>query len=435
MYANVMSGPKVPVILIPGISGTQLVYEEEEDIIDMTYNAWFPSYSYDKIPPTLPNAHFEQLYGRFDPVDKTVKRIADEKFLRWRQVDTLIDGGLESIEDLSFSEVLPLIKNEIQQYSALVAALVDKGYERNKTIFGFGYDWRQSNYNHTSDLQQRILDAMAISGCNKVDIICHSMGGIVTKTFLAREPDFFGAYVRKWIACGTPFLGSPALTAESLLVGVELAESVVQSLFVPDAEHVLNAMVRYPSVIELTPKPNYKWRFGNPNAYVWVKEDDGRVVKRIFPVVDLQDMQTKVLKGHTFIHMTEPLPPKKYPLPQVYLWESDPNVWTRGRQIQYFCHTAKLPSTVQFYCIYGTSNLTPFGVEFGSMEKPASSDLTNLSALPRKNSFVDGDQTVPKESALGHGFKAVHTRVVKSTHTKMLLDPELIGHVMSFLNV
>jgi hypothetical protein len=284
-------------------------------------------------------------------------------------------------------------------------------------------------------MRQRILDAMEASGSNKVDIICHSMGGIVTRTFMAKEPDFFKAFVRKWIACGTPFLGSPALTVESLLIGVELAEGVAEKLFVPDAEHVLNAMVRYPSVIELTPKPNYKWRFGDPNAYIWVRDDDGKVVKRIFLPSDLQELQEKVLKGHTFIHLTEVDPIKEIPLPQVYLWESDPNVWARGRQIQYFCHSAKLPSTVQFYCIYGTSNLTPFGVEFGTMANPGKNDLTDLSTLSKTNSFVDGDQTVPKESAMGHGFPVIHTKAVQSVHTKMLLDPELIGHVMSFLNV
>jgi hypothetical protein len=314
----------------------------------------------------------------------------------------------------------------MRQCDGLIKALEGKGYVRLKTIRGFGYDWRQTNTFQVQLLKERILDAMKNAGSNKVDLLCHSMGGLVARCLLAKEPSFFAAHVRKWIACGTPWLGSPGLTVESLLFGAELAPEVIQKQFTPDREHLLNALIMYPSAAELTSKPHYKWKYGNPDIQIWMSDKErGVVAKYIFPPGDLQEMQEKVLKGHKIKVVHDPMPLD---------WESDPNVWKQARETQDVFTRAKLPKNVQFYCIYSRLHPTAFGTTFGTIDEPVSS-YRQLSKAKRAFSFVEGDQTVPVESAVGHGFKTVRTEETYSMHSKMLNDPYLHRLVMSFLGV
>jgi hypothetical protein len=373
-----------------------------------------------------PNSHFEHLFGRYDPINKTVK---DDLFLASPNgsfVDPLPFMELRNIATLNEYVLIPAIKEEMRQCDGLIAALESKGYEQLKTIRGFGYDWRQSNTEQVGVLKELIEDAMKVAGSKKVDLICHSMGGLVARCLLAKEPKFFASHVRKWIACGTPWLGSPALTAESLLIGVELAPEVTQKPFTPDREHLLNALIHFPSAVELTPRPHYKWRYGDSDINIWMHDDElGRVVKHVFPSEDLEEIQQKVLKGHRMRPFLSPIS---------FEWESDPNVWKQARETQKVFKQAKLPESVQFYCIHGVNSMCAFGVTFGTIDEPVTS-YTELAKAKHTNSFVDGDQTVPTESALGHGFKAVRTERVYSTHSKMLNDPMLHDIVMSFLAV
>jgi pimeloyl-ACP methyl ester carboxylesterase len=308
----------------------------------------------------------------------------------------------------------------------LIAALETKGYVKLKTIRAFGYDWRQTNTYHVFSLKKKIEDAMKVAGTSMVDILCHSMGGLVTRCFLAKEPEFFATHVRKWIACGTPWLGSPALTAESLLTGVELAPEVIQKPFAPDRQHLKNALVHFPSAAELTPRAYYKWRDGNSDINIWMHDDAlGKVVKYVFPSRDLEDIQKKVFKGNRW---------RPHLFPYTVQWESDPNVWKQARETKAVFDSAELPTSVQFYCIHGVNSMCAFGVTYGTIDEPVIS-YEELAKAKVTFSFVNGDQTVPTESAVGHGFEVLRTEIVYSTHSKMLNDPMLHDHVMSFLGV
>jgi len=69
-------------------------------------------------------------------------------------------------------------------YDDLLATLEANGYVRDTTLFTFPYDWRNSNVDTALLLKQKINGVKAICNCFKVDIVAHSMGGLVTRQYV-----------------------------------------------------------------------------------------------------------------------------------------------------------------------------------------------------------------------------------------------------------
>jgi hypothetical protein len=103
----------------------------------------------------------------------------------------------------------------LHTYDNLWQALKLAGYEEDKTLFSFPYDWRQSNASSSLLLKQKINDAKAAcnaaqpSGydCSKVDLVAHSMGGIVARTYI--EGANYQNDADQLIFLATPQQGSP----------------------------------------------------------------------------------------------------------------------------------------------------------------------------------------------------------------------------------
>ena len=72
----------------------------------------------------------------------------------------------------------------------------------DRDVYVFNYDWRKSNRESAKSLHE-FIDSL---DTDSVDIVAHSMGGIVTSAYFA---DYNGAKVDKVITCGTPYEGAP----------------------------------------------------------------------------------------------------------------------------------------------------------------------------------------------------------------------------------
>ncbi len=92
-------------------------------------------------------------------------------------------------------------------YDSLWQALKNIGYEEDENLFAFGYNWRESNIDTASLLKQKIQAVKSISGKNKVDLVVHSMGGLVARAYI-QSVDYAGD-VDQVIFLGTPQLGAP----------------------------------------------------------------------------------------------------------------------------------------------------------------------------------------------------------------------------------
>lgn len=88
-------------------------------------------------------------------------------------------------------------------YDGLIQSILRWGYKPNIDFWIFPYDWRQSN-GISGHLLARFIEEKTEGKCDGVDIISHSMGGI-----MARAAYRYGAPIRRaaYIAC--PHLGSP----------------------------------------------------------------------------------------------------------------------------------------------------------------------------------------------------------------------------------
>lgn len=95
----------------------------------------------------------------------------------------------------------------LHAYDDLIATLDANHYTLGTDLFTFPYDWRKSNVETAVLLKQKIEDVKGICGCGKVDLVAHSMGGLVARQYIQS-----GAYegdVDQLIFLGTPHLGAP----------------------------------------------------------------------------------------------------------------------------------------------------------------------------------------------------------------------------------
>lgn len=81
----------------------------------------------------------------------------------------------------------------------------DKNSKDYREIYFFSYDFRQSNAKTAQELAKFINN----KGFKKVDIVAHSMGGLVASNYMKSEEN--RSKVGKLITCGTPYEGAPKL--------------------------------------------------------------------------------------------------------------------------------------------------------------------------------------------------------------------------------
>ncbi len=101
----------------------------------------------------------------------------------------------------------PLVLDPVDHtYDGLMQSLQDHGYKLNQTLFAFPYNWMQDNAITAGQLSQKISDVKAICGCGQVDIVAHSMGGLVARSYI--EGDRYGNDIQDFIELATPNLGA-----------------------------------------------------------------------------------------------------------------------------------------------------------------------------------------------------------------------------------
>lgn len=73
-------------------------------------------------------------------------------------------------------------------------------------LFVFAYDWRKSNAENVGKLKEYVQCIQRIYPSTKVDLIAHSMGGLLGRRYIISNPGNHS--VRKFISIGSPFLGA-----------------------------------------------------------------------------------------------------------------------------------------------------------------------------------------------------------------------------------
>jgi pimeloyl-ACP methyl ester carboxylesterase len=97
-----------------------------------------------------------------------------------------------------------LIRNPT--YESLIHTFLNDGYIEDETLFSVPYDWRNRNQQTAIDfLEAKIQEAKLASGHSDVDVVAHSMGGLVTRYYIEALDK---SDVRQFVMLGTPNRGS-----------------------------------------------------------------------------------------------------------------------------------------------------------------------------------------------------------------------------------
>ena len=152
-------------------------------------------------------------------------------------------------------------------YDTILSAINQWGYILNINFWTFPYDWRQSNEISAQLLTIFIEEKIKSTDWDGVDIICHSMGGIIT-----RAANKQGAPIKRTVYIASPHFGSPlsyfAINPEIRIEDFsnsfeQLAiESIWSSFFIGGGETELEKQLKdcfsnFPSMYELLPDDIY----------------------------------------------------------------------------------------------------------------------------------------------------------------------------------
>lgn len=223
---------KTPLILIPGIGGSKLVNDLGEAwprVQDLLYS---PTDEFTNVLRLAPDG-----ISPLNPNDKAYSSVRPGDILR---SETVHVGPIPYSEDF---------------YATTINTLKNAGYQENVDLFIFPYyDWRKD----VEGLGNRLLDYLdevrTKTGTGRVDLMAHSMGGMVTRTALA-QPRSVGK-VRRVITLGTPILGAPKILGmleyqtpcftEVPLFGCITNPATAQAI-----------LTNFPSTYQIMPGPNY----------------------------------------------------------------------------------------------------------------------------------------------------------------------------------
>ncbi|KAJ3693526.1 hypothetical protein LUZ60_009006 [Juncus effusus] len=381
-----------PVLLVPGIGGSMLNAVDENG---RTERVWVRILGADHEFRT-------KLWPRFDPeTGKTVS--VDEKI----KIEVPEDRyGLYAIDILDPDMIMEC--EGLCYYHDMIVEMIKWGYKEGQTLFGFGYDFRQSNR------LQETLDRFALklesvynaSGGKKIKLITHSMGGLLVKCFMALHTDIFEKYVKCWIAIAAPFQGAPGYVTSSLLNGCSFVEGLEAYFFISKWS-MQQLLLECPSIYELMAAPSYKWE-KLPLLQLWTEKNNengkSSVLLESYDPSKSLHLMTKALSYNSIEvggnNINVPLNS------EILKWSNETHE---------ILAKAKLPSSVKFYNIYGTNCETPHSVCYGSQADPVS-DLKKLLCMEPKYINVNGDGTVPAESAKADGMEAIARVSVQADH-------------------
>jgi len=206
-----------PVILIPGITGSYLLKGDGSN---------------DEVWPNL----VELLLPGAD------------SFLNYLALNT--DGTEDPDRPVVLGDIIRGAVG-VHVFDGLIDELILNGYNENTDLFVFPYDWRKSSAENAILLKNKIDSILENKGSEKIDIIAHSMGGLLAKKYIA---DTTGNKVDKMIFLGTPHLGAPK-AFKVLMYGDSMGYSkLLLGLNTDRAKFISQNM---PSISELLPSKKY----------------------------------------------------------------------------------------------------------------------------------------------------------------------------------
>jgi pimeloyl-ACP methyl ester carboxylesterase len=131
-----------------------------------------------------------------------------------------------------------------QVYGPVVKHLEGLGYHEGRNLFVFDYDWRRSVFDNAAALAAFVREKIP-DDTQQVDILAHSMGGLVSRVYVAK---IGGSRAARLFSAGTPFFGSVKVY-ELVQQGWGAANQLMGGL-----TEFRRTMLSFPSAFELMPR-------------------------------------------------------------------------------------------------------------------------------------------------------------------------------------
>ncbi|WP_232697945.1 lipase/acyltransferase domain-containing protein [Brevibacillus daliensis] len=244
-YRLNISQKVMPVILIPGIGGSRLHASEMSNGQEEVREAWL---NFNKIVMNPMDSDHRYTLSLVPQKPGSTQMVPENLVRIFPEPD---EEGFRAIEYLSYNS---LIKDKAQQYNRMAEHLENVGYKKGETLFAFPYDWRLSTAEQAGHLQDKIDTALERSQANQVQLVAHSMGGLVTKGMLVSAPSY-QKKVNKVIYMGTPFLGSPR-AYQAINFGYDFG--IGAGIYKPFSKETGRIIAEHsPAVYELLPSREY----------------------------------------------------------------------------------------------------------------------------------------------------------------------------------
>ena len=192
-----------------------------------------------------------ELYNGNDLVWADALRMSKDVNDQFLTDNLILNEQGNSIKNIETGDIIRRIKvaliTDINIFEKLINDLQLLGYEEGSNLFVFPYDWRLDLDLTAEKLRQRVEDIKTIEGVDQVDIVAHSMGGLVVKNYLSQDG---GASINKLIFVGTPHLGAPK-SGKVLLRGDRLGNPLLEE------DRIQEISLNSPSTYQLLPSQEY----------------------------------------------------------------------------------------------------------------------------------------------------------------------------------
>ncbi len=186
----------------------------------------------------------------------------------------------------------------------LVYLKISQAMRRKVDLYEFPYDWRRP-IEYNGDQLHECIERWAHGDPNRqFTLIGHSMGGLVSRAYMAGHPEAADRRVKRLIMHGTPHYGA-AGAVENLILGNDMT-AIASKL--NSANDLVDLVRNLPSIYQLVPAPPslfpptrpYPVNWDVYDAKAWrvdgIRQDYLDAARRFYEMLDEADPQVEVIE-------------------------------------------------------------------------------------------------------------------------------------------